>query len=178
MIATGSRRIVVNTNFTSEQSSSALAKLHSMPEAPEGYRHFDPGFQQSGGPSQIRMKEFGLKGAGTIFGNRKEKEPSVEMHLDPKDVHYAQIAVTRHGVAEKLSGKWDNPEFGAKGLPDVVKRGDEFHLQGGFHRAAAQVLATGKIRAKVTEYIPPTSKRGKGKYVKPEIPIDTSSSAG
>jgi len=141
-----------------EDVKQAVGKLDALPSAEEGYKHFDDNVDQ------IRTLSFGFAGVGALYAPPKKvfEKHGVEMELNPSEVRYAQISVTREGVKRKLEGNDPQAEeFGATGLPEVVLDGGGYILQNGFHRATAEVLLTGKFRATVVE------RAGKNKYKKP-----------
>ena len=151
--------------FTPEQTSSGLGKLKALPTAEEGYQTFD------NAGDQIRMLDVGFAGIGKLYGNRdKEKEDkiAVKMTLSPDKVFYSQSSVIRDAVARKITGTDDKADTWGSGkdLPLVIKDGDNYYLQDGHHRSAAQVLARGAFEARVIEVIG-KDRKGKSKYGKP-----------
>ncbi len=133
--------------FSHGEREGGLSKLAAVPDEADQDEHTFKG----AGP-QVRMKALGFAGMGGIYGGSK-KAPHELMELDPAKVKYSQGTVIRAGVEKKLGGHFDNAETSAAGAPTAVKVGDEYHLQQGHHRAAAQVLATGKVTAMVTEAV-------------------------
>lgn len=133
----------------------AVEKLNSLPSAPEGYAHF--GNEQG---DEVRMTEFGFNTSPDglrIYGlpteERVEKIKS-KMVLDPskEDMRYAQSSVIRSAVERKIKGEDpDQDQYRSRGLPLVVKEEGVYYLQNGHHRAAADVLVTGKVTADVIE---------------------------
>ena len=155
--------------FSEEQAGVGLSRLKDVPSAEEGYRTFNDDVDQ------VRMKHLGFHGPGAI----KQYPPSdkhyqvMELSPDKHKMFYTQSSVSRSGVQDKLTGKYEDPKFATKGLPIFIKDGDEYHLQHGHHRAAADILSTGKVTARVSEIVGrgrPTRDlpKGKPKFGKPE----------
>ena len=144
-----------------DPSCSPNAKLTSLPEAGPNY------FAQSG---QASLEDLGFKGLGVSYGARgKYGVDLVEQTLDPSQINFVQSAVSKQIVADKLSGS-------NRDLPVIVKDGNQYHLQEGHHRAAAQVLQTGRVTALVVEV---ESKRGgKVKFKTPTTDVTSNRSWG
>lgn len=144
--------------FTDSQKNSALKRLKDLPDAEEGYTH-----SPFGDASQVRLKSVGFTGTGDGGQIPEGNEFYTEMELDPSEVAYVQSSVTRAGVEKKLNGEWTDPKHGSSGLPVVrINENGSKILVDGNHRAVAQVLATGKFRARVTKV---KSKKGTpGRY--------------
>lgn len=144
--------------FTESQKNAALERLKDLPDAEEGYAH-----SSFGDVSQVRLKSFGFAGTGSGGVIPEGAEFYTEMELDPADVRYMQSSVTRAGVEKKLNGEWADLEYSSSGLPIVrIDEDGTKVLVDGNHRAVAQVLATGKFRARVTKV---KSKKGTpGRY--------------
>lgn len=85
---------------------------------------------------------------------KKEGRVYAETVIDPKKVKVlsTQDVVDKKAVAEKISGDFKDLGTGKVGLPEVVKVGEQYHIQSGHHRAVAQLLARGEITALVTEW--------------------------
>jgi hypothetical protein len=152
--------MVGGRGYSKEEVQKAVEKLDALPSAEEGYRKFDDDVDQ------IRTLSLGFAGVGMLYAPPKQvfAKHGVEMELDPSKVRYAQISVTREGVRRKLEGNDPQAEFyGATGLPEVVLDETGYILQNGFHRAAADVLLTGKFRATVVE------KSGRRSFKKPKV---------
>lgn len=141
----------------------AISKLNSIPLAEEGYKTFETP------EDQIRLKDLGFIGIGKLFGQRleadKEKKLYTEMILSPDQVHYSQSSVVKDAVHKKIIGD-NSRDFGSnsKELPLTVVEDGVFYLQDGHHRAAAEILKTGKFTTNVIEAVKQGTKR---KYKKP-----------
>lgn len=132
-----------------KKGQNTLPKIRT--ETDEGYHTFKQ--HEIGNAEQIRMKDLGLIGMGRISGNHKSDDHSkygVHMELDPSQVHYTQSSVIRSAVERKLHD-FSSLEKTHAEAPQVTKINGEYHLQTGHHRAAAQIIATGKIYASVIE---------------------------
>lgn len=146
-------------SYTPEQVQQAKEKLAKMPAEEKQYKHFpdDP-------RDEIEMKQFGFQGrrnakGGAVPNWLDEPKKFKEVELDPSKVkiHNVQANVIRDEVAKKLD------QGRSADRPVVIKHGDEYTLVDGNHRAAADVLATGKLIALVTE------RTGKNKFKAPTV---------
>jgi len=128
-------------------NAEAHDRLAALPNVPGRDQHFSGNY----GP-EVSMSSIGFAGRGRGFAANAGRDPDklVTMTLDPSQVRFTQPTVTR----SLLSAKIDNPSVAGgldRGPVLVVKDGDEYHLQGGNHRAAAEVLRTGRFTAQVVE---------------------------
>jgi hypothetical protein len=146
-------------SYTPEQVRQAKEKLARMPAEEKQYKHFpdDP-------RDEIEMKQFGFQGrrnakGGAVPNHLDEPKKFKEVELDPSKVkiHNVQPNVIRDEVEKKLD------QGRSADRPLVIKHGDEYTLVDGNHRAAADVLATGKLIALVTE------RTGKNKFKAPTV---------
>lgn len=146
--------------------TSAKTKLSQLPDALPEESHFDNQF----GP-ELYLKNLGYKKDGTmrIYGlpsKKTIKDFGVEVLLDPSDVKYGQLSVTKSLVERKIDGEQKAKDSLDKDII-VVKDGDNLYQQTGHHRSAAEILKTGKFRAKVIE-VESRSKTGKINWKRPE----------
>jgi SPP1 gp7 family putative phage head morphogenesis protein len=130
--------------YSKHQVQSAISKVKSLPSSKRD-------ISRLGDTDQVSVEIGGLRGTRdanpTNFG-RAPYDAFDVIELDPtKDViHCSQSTVVRQGVIDKLlSGEFERE-------PGILKSSNgEYTIVDGHHRAVAEVLATGKIRARVTE---------------------------